>query len=265
MQNQKGSLLDSQAQVVQRAKEVADRRQEQLGDAHPETLSAFLDLANALFDSGDFRRARGLLETLVHTMDKELDPRSYDVIRANDLLAIVLTTLGHVEQAASLQEVGYRTVVQEFGVDSELTRVAAVNLANSYRSLGRFIEEETLRELVVDRDRRVLGVDSIEWLRSTATLATTKHNLGQFGVSLELNERALLGLREHFSEPRYEIGVSINIAQDLVHLREFGDAAAIFNGAIDIAKKYLDKDDPLRRSIEKDRRKYERLAKYQRD
>ena len=109
-------------------------------------------------------------------------------------LAIVLDRLGEHEAARRLWESVLASSDHDEGIDSELSRQTATNLAITLRKLRRYGDEFPLRVRVLETTTRSLGPDAAATFRAEIDLAQTHRHLGNHELALGLFTEALAGL-----------------------------------------------------------------------
>src|SRR5437016_4946922 len=82
---------------------VAEKRRA-LGEDHPETLTAMLDLADCLWAQGRLIAARKIEEQVVEGRRALLGEQHADTLKAIGKLAVTLAAQGNLEEARQLQE-----------------------------------------------------------------------------------------------------------------------------------------------------------------
>ena len=93
----------------------------EFGDAHPQTLTAMLDLAEALWAQGRLIAARRLEEEVVAGRRKLLGQDHADTLKAIGKLAVTMAAQGELAAARRLQEqvvAGMRALDGETGRDT---------------------------------------------------------------------------------------------------------------------------------------------------
>src|SRR5437899_4460406 len=82
---------------------LAERR-DALGEDHPETLTAMLDLADCRWVQGRLIAARRLEEQVVEGRRRQLGEQHADTLKAIGKLAVTLAAQGNLAEARLLQE-----------------------------------------------------------------------------------------------------------------------------------------------------------------
>jgi hypothetical protein len=128
---------------------------------------------------------------------------------------------------------------------------AAVNLANTLRSLKRYDLELPLRERVVETRRCSVGANHMDFFRALVDLASANHNLRRYKRALDLNQIVLEGFEQNGVDRRTILTLTFNIVIDLIRLKRAREAAEVFEGAYAEVCAILPVDDPLRKQAEK--------------
>src|SRR5438552_18791140 len=85
-------------------KSSVEEKSRALGEDHPETLTAMLDLADCLWAQGRLIAARKLEEQVVEGRRALLGEQHADTLKAIGKLAVTLAAQGNLEEARQLQE-----------------------------------------------------------------------------------------------------------------------------------------------------------------
>ena len=253
---------DVHARAVEEARLVLDARQELYGESDPATFDAMLAFGRALRDAGDLRQAERVLTASLSLQHRSGDGNEAGVRWTEFNLAIVLDRLGEHEAARRGWEQVLASSDRDEGVDSELSRQTAVNLAITLRKLRRYGDEFPLRVRVLDSARRRLGPDDPETIRAEIDLAQTHRHLGNHELSLALFAEALAGLERTGGDQRTMLEQKWAMATELVALKRSRDASVLFDEVVAGAVAHLEPDDPLRRSAVRQRRGYWLLGKF---
>jgi tetratricopeptide (TPR) repeat protein len=254
-------MTESVHRAIEEAEAILDARMELYGREDPGTLLAMTELARACRDSGEYRRAEGLLKTAFAIRERALGTDDPLVIGTEFDLAVVLVRLGEHSAARQVWEDVLAASDRRNGPDSQLSRNAAINLAFTLRQLKRYGDEFPLRMRLLEANSRIYGPDHIDTYRSMANLASVHHNLGNYDVALELNKTVLDGYQSYGVDVRAILYHKWKIAGELIALKRQKEASAIFDEVLDGATRHLDPSDPLRKSAERQRRAYSLLGK----
>src|ERR1700722_8053856 len=253
---------DVHARAVEEARLVLDARQELYGESDPATFEAMLQFGRALRDAGDLRQAEQVLAASLALQHRSGDGNEAGVRWTEFNLAIVLDRLGEHEAARRGWEQVLASSDRDEGVDSELSRQTAVNLAITLRKLRRYGDEFPLRVRVLESARRRLGPDSPETIRAEIDLAQTHRHLGNHELALGLFGEAVAGLERTGGDQRTILLQKWAMATELVALKRSRDASLLFDEVVAGAVAHLEPDDPFRRSAVRQRRGYWLLGKF---
>ena len=253
---------DVHARAVEEARLVLDARQELYGESDPATFEAMLQFGRTLRDAGELRQAEQVLTASLALQHRSGDGNEAGVRWTEFNLAIVLDRLGEHEAARRSWEHVLASSDRDEGVDNELSRQTAVNLAITLRKLRRYGDEFPLRVRVLDSARRRLGPDDPETIRAEIDLAQTHRHLGNHELALGLFAEALAGLERTGGDQRTMLEQKWAMATELVALKRSRDASVLFDEVVAGAVAHLEPDDPLRRSAVRQRRGYWLLGKF---
>jgi tetratricopeptide (TPR) repeat protein len=254
-------VADSSPSAIEEAEAIFDARVELYGKEDPATLLAMSELARVFRDAGEYRKAEGLLRSVLAIRERALGREDPVVAGTAFDLAVVLWRLGENNEAMHLWEDVLAASDLRNGPDSQLSRKAATNLAFVLRKLKRYGDEFPLRMRLLEATGRLEGPDHIDTFRSMANLATVHHNLGNYEMALELNKSALDGFQRHAIDDRTLLYHKWKIAGDLIALKRPREASAMFEEVLQGAIQHLDPKDPLRRSAQRQKRAYSLLGK----
>src|SRR5262244_4245981 len=99
-----GRAMNGSGKSCEALERLVEERRRRLGDDHPETLSAMLDLADCLWAQGRLIAARKLEEQVVEGGRRCLGEQHPDTLKAMGKLAVTLGAQGDLDQARRLQE-----------------------------------------------------------------------------------------------------------------------------------------------------------------
>ena len=168
---------DSRAQV-QLDEDTLARRRRDLGEDHPDTLTAASNLAVSLRAAGEYQAARELGEDTLARRRRVLGEDHPDTLASADGLAISLRAVGGLPGALA----------------------AASNLAAIVRHSGEHQAARELGEDTLARRRRVLGEDHPDTLASANGLAISLRAAGEHQAARELGEDTLARRRRVLGE-----------------------------------------------------------------
>jgi tetratricopeptide (TPR) repeat protein len=220
------------------------------GEANPSTLEALQKLGNR--DAGQLDSASQALERLValrRSINGDLD---YKSLQAITLFASVLFQKGQFSEARSLQEEALVALTEANGSDSDVVDIVARQLEESLIALNDLSALQSLEERIVAARQTRLGHLHIDTLRARSALAKTHRDAGRFDIARiidsEVMDAALSG--GHPEDPRAAIAAGMNLARDLVGLKEVAPLQPLFERLVSLAKQ-LPRNDPVRKDVER--------------
>jgi tetratricopeptide (TPR) repeat protein len=232
------------------------------GEEDPAAILALRQLARTHRDAGENWVAEVLL-TRCLTMQRRMahsDPRP--VLRTEFDLANVLLRLGELRASIPnwehILEVGDQL---EFP-DHALSMGASLNLAGTLRELKRYADEFPLRARILAERRESVGNEHVDTYRSLVDLAQVQSNLGNHQMALDLYGEALAGFQRIGADHRVLLQQQWAIASELATLNRPKEASEMFDQVLEGSTRYLEPDDPLRRSALKQRRVYSLLGRF---
>jgi tetratricopeptide (TPR) repeat protein len=232
-----------------------------LGEENPETLEIAMDLGKAYRHAGEFRQAKLLLESVTASRQKALGGAHIKTIQAETLLAFVLGDLGELKRSRSMQKDVLDRCEQTFGVRSEQSIAAAINLANTYRKLKQYREEGLLRTRILEYRTSLFGERHIETIKSLADMAVLKRNVGEFQAAVILDRAILDNVPRAQVSQRELLSIKFLTVADLMRLKRWSEATAMFDEAYEEATLHLSPDDSLRRNADKYKSKLRYMGK----
>jgi tetratricopeptide (TPR) repeat protein len=232
-----------------------------LGAENPETLEMAMDLGRAYRQAREPRQARTLLESVVASRHKTLGVEHLKTIQAETLLAFALADLGELRQARLIQENLLERCDGQFGSQSEQSIAVAINLANTYRALKRYAQEGPLRTRILEYRTSLFGERHIETIKSLADMAVLKRNQGEFHAALVLDQVILENIPRSQVSARQLLSFKFNMVADLIRLKKWSQATALFDEAYEETVLHLSPDDDLRLNAEKYKSKLRYMGK----
>jgi tetratricopeptide (TPR) repeat protein len=197
-----------------------------LGDDHPNTLIAAINLANYLGDVGDHAQAHTLLADALTCYRRLLGDDHADTLTSANNLAIQLGALGEHEQARALHEDTLTRQRRSLGDEHPDTLRSIHGLATALAELGDYEQARALNEDTLARRRRILGEDHLDTLITATNLAVCLGEVGEYEQARALNEDTLARYRrilghDHPDTLRSTTLLSIqNLVADLTALRQ---------------------------------------------
>ncbi|MGW5462203.1 FxSxx-COOH system tetratricopeptide repeat protein, partial [Streptomyces sp. NPDC003996] len=162
-----------------------------LGQDHPDTLTAAQFLGHATADLGEHAESRRIIEDTLARRRRTLGDDHPDTLRSANDLASALHNLGEDAEARRMDEDTLARRRRTLGDDHPDTLRSAHNLAVTLHNLGEDAESRRMDEDTLARRRRTLGDDHPDTLRSAHNLAATLHNLGEDAESRRMDEDTL--------------------------------------------------------------------------
>ncbi|KAJ7463240.1 hypothetical protein FB451DRAFT_1139627 [Mycena latifolia] len=161
---------------------VLEKRQNLLGEDHPDTLDAMFWLAWAYEYLGLWKEAEEVLVVVLEKRRHILGDDHPDTLDAMANLAVIYESLGKFGEAEKFGIVLLQKRRSRLGHNHPDTLNAMANLACIYNRLGRFKESQDLEVQVLTKQKEILGDDHPETLNTQNNLA------GSYKVQGELNK-----------------------------------------------------------------------------
>ncbi|KAJ7716760.1 P-loop containing nucleoside triphosphate hydrolase protein [Mycena metata] len=162
------------------AEQVVEKSQLLLGEDHPHTLLAMLNLAATCSKLGGFQKAEELEVLVLEKRTKVLGEDHPQTLSAMGNLASTYSDLGEFQKAEKLEVLVLEKCTKLLGEDHPKTLLAMGNLASTYSDLGEFQKAEGLTVLVLEKCTKLLGEDHPDTLLAMGNLASTYSDLGEF-------------------------------------------------------------------------------------
>lgn len=172
--------------------EVVAVREKTLGEEHPATLSAMLDLANTMYAQSDYAGARTLQEKALAARERILGPEHPDTLRAMNNLAVALSEQGDLSGARGLHEKVLTARERILGPEHPDTFSTIHNLATTLSDQGDHAGARALREKVLAVHKRVLGSEHPDTLSAIHNLAISLSDQGDLAGARALQEKVLV-------------------------------------------------------------------------
>jgi len=163
----------------------------ELGDDHPDTLTARNHLAGAYQAAGKLQLAIPLLERTLKACEAKLGDDDPDTLTARNNLALAYQAAGRLDWAIPLYERALKAKEAKLGDDHPSTLATRNNLALAYLRTGKLELAIPLFERTVKAFEAQLGDDHPNTLTSRHNLASAYHAAGKLELAIPLFERAL--------------------------------------------------------------------------
>jgi len=177
---------------------------ERLGDLHPDTLTALLNLSGSYHWRGNVFACISICERVAAVRERILGPDHRDTLTALAELAIVRWSAGDLDQAIAIEERVAAARERILGPDHRDTLTALCNLAVSYKWAGRADEALTILEQVAAKFERVLGPDHLDTLHARTSLGIVYQEAGRIGESITILEQVIAGY-ERLLGPKHPV------------------------------------------------------------
>ena len=170
-------------------RQVVDWRRRELGEGHPETLTAMSELGSVYIDQGRFKEAEDLYQQVLDRRRAQGEEDA-ETLKSTSNLANVYTHTGRLEKAETLQRRVLEAHLQTRGEKHPDTFKSMNNLAMVYVYQGRLQEAEELQRKVLAGRLETLK-DHPDTLAAMTSLANTLAQRGRLQEAEELDRQAL--------------------------------------------------------------------------
>ncbi|MFG2051504.1 tetratricopeptide repeat protein [Micromonospora sp. NPDC048935] len=216
-----------------------------LGDDHPDTITAWANLATSYRQAGRTDEAIPIEEKVVKDRSRVSGDDHPHTITARANLAASYWQAGRTDEAITIEEKVLKDVVRLLGDDHPHTITARANLAASYRQAGRTDEAITIMEKVVDDAVRVLGDDHPHTITARANLATSYQQAGRTDEATTITENVLDDRRRVLGDDHPStITAWANLAACYRQAGRVDEATTIMEKVVDDAVRVLSADHP---------------------
>ena len=177
--------------------------------------------------------------------DRLLGPEHPDTLTSRSNLAVVLDSLGRLEEAEAQQRAVLDARMRLLGPEHPDTLTSRSNLAVVLDSLGRLEEAEAQQRAVLDARMRLLGPEHPDTLTSRSNLAVVLDSLGRLEEA-EAQQRAVLDARMRLLGPEHPDTLTSrsNLAVVLDSLGRLEEAEAQQRAVLDARMRLLGPDHP---------------------
>jgi hypothetical protein len=200
-------MLGRDQEVIATLRELRASFARALGELHPDTITAELDLGVALRHAGDFEQALQQLDAGQGRARAVLGEKHALSLRFASEKATVLQELKRYAEAEVLFREALAGRLEVFGETSALTRNAMSNLGLLYVLDGQLEKAAPLYERVLDLELRLLEQDHPDTLSLMHNLGGLYRRQGRFDDALALHERAILGAGRKLGERAWQTGM----------------------------------------------------------
>jgi serine/threonine-protein kinase len=200
-------MLGRDEEVIATLRELRASFARALGELHPDTITAELDLGVALRHAGDFEQALQQLDAGQARARAVLGEKHALSLRFASEKATVLQELKRYGEAELLFEEALAGRLEVFGESSPLTRNAMSNLGLLYVLDGQLEKAAPLYERVLELELKLLEQDHPDTLSLMHNLGGLYRRQGRFDEALALHERAVTGAGRKLGERAWQTGM----------------------------------------------------------
>lgn len=211
-----------------------------------DTLRAEVLLAECLFEAGQLREARELLERAGGGLRSQFGTSHPLLLKAQAVLAQVLETTGDAPRGVVVLEDAHAAAVASLGINDPITTELLIQLATALRRSG---QASRSLELLVNRREQLearLGANNMLVLDLMSALASAHRAMDQFEQARPLYEESLARLQSKLGQnhPRTLTAMN-NFAAMLVSAGDYEHARDLCRHVLDTRTEVLGVDHPL--------------------
>ena len=163
---------------------------ETLGDAHPDTMTAAAELAQAFGAAGNYREQLRYSDYAYNFRERVLGREHPDTLTALSDYAVALARCGHREEALIYSEKAYSRCVAAFGEEALITVQALSNLGFALSKWQRHLRRAyECRRAVYEQRKKLLGETHPETVTALFNLAMPFADCGMEAERTEMLEQ----------------------------------------------------------------------------
>ncbi|SDD73308.1 serine/threonine-protein kinase [Aquimonas voraii] len=200
-------MLGRDAEVVATLRRLRTSYAAALGELHPDTISAELDLGVALRHAGSFDEALQQLQAGRQHAEAVLGARHAISLRFASETATVLQELKRYDEAEPLFETVLAGRLELFGEANALTRNAMANLGLLHVLQGQLDKAAPLYERVLALELELLEADHPDTLSLMHNLGGLYRRQGRFDEALAMHARAVEGAGRKLGARAWQTGM----------------------------------------------------------
>ncbi|KAM0539953.1 hypothetical protein ACHAO7_011667 [Fusarium culmorum] len=221
-------------------REVFEKRQQILGDEHPDTISAMSNLAITLSDQGKLDEAASMMKEVLEKRRRILGDAHPDTITAMSNLAITLSDQGKLDEAATMRKEVLEKRRRILGDEHPDTISAMSNLAVTLSDQGKLDEAASMRKEVLEKRRRILGDEHPDTISAMSNLAITLGDQGKLDEAASM-EREVLEKRQQILGDEHPDTISAmnNLAATLRDQGKLYEAASMMKEVLKKRRRIL--------------------------
>jgi len=209
-----------------------------LGPDHPETLGCEIQLARAVYESGEIEKGIELIRDVADRCDAALGPDHVESLLARHNLASALRDQGQLDAALEALRAVLERRERVQGQDHPETLYSRNNLAAALALTGDKAEAERLFRETLEARERVLGPDHLSTATTGLNLANILVTDGRLAEAEPLVRRALRVYEAQLDEDHAKTITAVNVlAYLLEELGNLDEAEALYRRALASAER----------------------------
>ena len=217
----------------------------ELGEKHPDTLSALHNLAIFYSDLGDYNKACELQNAVYNARKEILGEKHPDTLTSLNNLAITYSSLGDYNKALEMKNAVYNAYKEILGENHPDTLTSLNNLAITYSSLGDYNKALEMKNAVYNARKEILGKKHPDTLTSLNNLASSYSYLGDYNKACELQNAVYNARKEILGENHPDTLTSLNnLAIFYSYLGDYNKACELQNAVYNARKEILGEKHP---------------------
>jgi eukaryotic-like serine/threonine-protein kinase len=209
-------------------------RQEELGDDHPDTLTAINNMGILLHSMGKFEEARPFYRRALDGGRRVHGDDHPDTLTTIGNTGNLLVSMSKFEEALPFCREALAGRIRVLGNDHPDTLISINNMGFLLESMGRFEEAEPFYREAVAGSRRVQGNDHSGTLTTIANMGVLLESMGRFEEAESFYREALEGSRRVLGNDHPDTLGSINNMGFLLDsMGRFEEAGSFYREALD--------------------------------
>lgn len=219
-----------------------------LGEEHKCTLASRHNLAVTYYIQGQYKKAEGILETL---LDKGMILQEGDWLLWPSMhcLALVYGAQSRMEEAEAIYTRLLEKLTRVLGKEHRDTLRCLAGIASTLIGQGRANDAEGILVTVLATQKKLLGEEDLDTLTSMAQLAASYEKQGRYGEAEDIGVRVLEAYTRIYGKEHY---ATLLLTMDLAKVYErqgrLSVAEYILAPSVVLQKKVLGKGHPVTRS-----------------
>ncbi|MCH7592374.1 MAG: serine/threonine protein kinase [Planctomycetes bacterium] len=230
-------MLEAANQHLTTASEI---RRRELGQDHPDTLVAMMNLASTVLNQGHIAEAERLHRAVLEIQRRVLGEEHLNTLASMQNLANAIRLQGRHAEAETLYRKTLEIEHRVLGLEHPQSLTAMQNLGNALFRKGQYAEAETVFRQTMEIQRRVLGKEHPNSVGTMMNLAGAVYAQGRYAVAERQYRRTLEIQHRVLGDEHFGTLMSMNnLGEVLYSLGNYAEAAALHRKTLEINRRVL--------------------------